>query len=87
MPPPEYNPLAPTKDQRLPTELPQGRYDVAVFDNRFPSMSLASHDAPTSIVDTLPADGVREQTGLLGRLLVVTTLCCLPLKPELPKFW
>lgn len=60
MPPPEYNPLAPTKDQRFPTELPQGRYDVAVFDNRFPSMTLAAHDAPASIVDTLPANGVCE---------------------------
>jgi len=60
MPPPEYNPLAPTKDDQFPTELPQGRYDVAVFDNRFPSMALAAHDPPASIVDTLPANGVCE---------------------------
>lgn len=60
MPPPEYNPLAPTKDPQFPTELPQGRYDVAVFDNRFPSMTLAAHDAPNLIVDTLPANGACE---------------------------
>ncbi|MFC4452892.1 galactose-1-phosphate uridylyltransferase [Deinococcus sonorensis] len=40
MPPPEYNPLAPTRDPENPTELPQGQYDIAVFQNRFPSLSL-----------------------------------------------
>lgn len=60
MPPPEYNPLAPTKDPQFPTELPQGRYDVAVFDNRFPTMALVAHDPPASIVDTLPANGSCE---------------------------
>ncbi|WP_104992492.1 galactose-1-phosphate uridylyltransferase [Deinococcus sp. NW-56] len=43
LPPPEYNPLAPTTNPEHPTELPQGRYDLAVFDNRFPSLTL---DAP-----------------------------------------
>ena len=33
LPPPEYNPLAPTTNPEFPTELPQGDYDVAVFDN------------------------------------------------------
>jgi len=37
---------------QFPTEL-QGRYDVAVFDNRFPSLTLAAHDPPQCIVDTL----------------------------------
>jgi UDPglucose--hexose-1-phosphate uridylyltransferase len=60
MPPPEYNPLAPTKDPQFPTELPEGRYDIAVFDNRFPSMALTSHDPPASIVETLPANGACE---------------------------
>jgi UDPglucose--hexose-1-phosphate uridylyltransferase len=60
MPPPEYNPLAPTKELQLPTELPQGQYDIAVFDNRFPSMTPAAHAAPASIVDTLPANGTCE---------------------------
>jgi UDPglucose--hexose-1-phosphate uridylyltransferase len=60
MPPPEYNPLAPTRDPHFPTELPQGKYDIAVFDNRFPSMIPAATDAPPEIVDTLPANGVCE---------------------------
>ncbi len=57
LPPPEYNPLAVTVDPAAPTELPQGDYDVAVFDNRFPSLSLASHDAPSLAVPTAPATG------------------------------
>lgn len=60
MPPPEYNPLAPTRDAANPTELPAGVYDVAVFDNRFPSMTPGAHDAPTAIVPTLPANGKCE---------------------------
>lgn len=60
MPPPEYNPLAPTRDPQFPTEMPQGQYDVAVFENRFPSMTLAAHDPPSAIVETLPADGACE---------------------------
>ncbi len=38
LPPPEYNPLAPTRDAAFPTELPAGDWDVAVFDNRFPAL-------------------------------------------------
>ena len=60
LPPPEYNPLAATKDPQFPTELPQGEYDIAVFDNRFPSMTLAAHDPPEFIVETLPANGKCE---------------------------
>ena len=60
MPPPEYNPLAVTKDAANPTELPQGDYDIAVFDNRFPSLTLQAHDPPASVVKTLPADGQCE---------------------------
>ncbi len=60
MPPPEHNPLAPTRDPQFPTELPQGQYDIAVFENRFPSMAVQAHDPPHLIVDTLPANGACE---------------------------
>ncbi|AFZ23196.1 galactose-1-phosphate uridylyltransferase, family 1 [Cylindrospermum stagnale PCC 7417] len=60
MPPPEYNPLAPTSNPEFPTELPQGKYDVAVFDNRFPSMTVVAQNPPDCIVDTLPANGACE---------------------------
>ncbi|PYE54464.1 galactose-1-phosphate uridylyltransferase [Deinococcus yavapaiensis] len=57
LPPPNYNPLAPTRDPENPTELPQGAYDVAVFENRFPSLVPEPGPAPT-IDGTLTADGV-----------------------------
>jgi UDPglucose--hexose-1-phosphate uridylyltransferase len=56
-PPPQYNPLAATSDPAHPTELPQGDYEVAVFDNRFPSLALDSHDPPSLTVPTAPANG------------------------------
>jgi UDPglucose--hexose-1-phosphate uridylyltransferase len=60
MPPPEYNPLAPTQDPQHPTELPAGDYDIAVFDNRFPSLLLEAHNPPSLIVETAPANGACE---------------------------
>ena len=57
LPPPEYNPLAVTKDPANPTELPEGDYEIAVFDNRFPSLALESHDPPHLTVPTAPANG------------------------------
>ena len=56
-PPPEYNPLAVAVDSANPTELPAGDYEVAVFDNRFPALSLESHDPPQLSVPTAPAAG------------------------------
>ncbi|GGJ72103.1 galactose-1-phosphate uridylyltransferase [Deinococcus aquiradiocola] len=66
LPPPGYNPLAPTVDSENPTELPSGDYDMAVFQNRFPSLSL---DAPT------PADvqGVPVRAGVGSCEVVVFT--------------
>lgn len=60
LPPPEYSPLAVTTDPANPTELPQGNWDVAVFDNRFPALNLAASAAPALIVDTAPATGTCE---------------------------
>lgn len=60
LPPPEYNPLAVTTNPAAPTELPAGNWEVAVFDNRFPSLSLGAEDAPHSIVPTAPGKGACE---------------------------
>ena len=57
LPPPEYNPLAVTIDPANPTELPMGDYDIAVFDNRFPSLALNAHDPPHMSVQTAAANG------------------------------
>ena len=60
LPPPEYNPLAPSTDPNHPTEVPAGDYDVAVFENLFPTLTELAHDPPAEIVPTRPARGVCE---------------------------
>jgi len=60
LPPPEWNPLRPSGPGEPPTELPRGRYDVAVFDNLFPSLREGAHDPPELLVPTLPARGACE---------------------------
>ncbi|QPI49387.1 galactose-1-phosphate uridylyltransferase [Massilia antarctica] len=57
LPPREYNPLAVCIDPANPTELPVGDYEMAVFDNRFPSLALGSSAPPALHVETAPATG------------------------------
>jgi UDPglucose--hexose-1-phosphate uridylyltransferase len=57
LPPAGFNPLAPGADPVNPTELPEGAYDVAVFDNRYPALVASAHDPPEVFVATLPARG------------------------------
>jgi UDPglucose--hexose-1-phosphate uridylyltransferase len=75
LPPPEYNPLAVTTDAARPTEVPDGDWDVAVFDNRFPSLGGRPGDPPKLVVPTAPAGGhcevvvfTRDPAASLGRL-------------------
>jgi UDPglucose--hexose-1-phosphate uridylyltransferase len=60
LPPPEYNPLAPSTDPANPTEMPVGQYDVAVFENRFSSLVGTAHDPPDLSVPTGPSRGTCE---------------------------
>lgn len=60
LPPKEYNPLAAVKSLEVPTELPQGDYEVVVFENMFPSLELSANLAPELIVPTRPANGACE---------------------------
>jgi UDPglucose--hexose-1-phosphate uridylyltransferase len=60
LPPPEYNPLASTSDPANPTEVPEGPWEVAVFDNRFPSLTLDARDAPELTVPAAPGRGKCE---------------------------
>lgn len=57
LPPPEYNPFMPGGSATNISELPAGNWDIAVFDNRFPSLSMAATQAPTLIVPTRPSVG------------------------------
>ena len=75
LPPPEYNPLAPTIDPDHPTEVPAGPWDVAVFENLFPTLTLGAHDPPELSVPTEPGKGVcevvvftQDASASLGRL-------------------
>lgn len=38
LPPRDYCPLCPTQPGGFPTEVPESTYDIAVFENRFPSL-------------------------------------------------
>jgi UDPglucose--hexose-1-phosphate uridylyltransferase len=60
LPPPEYNPLAPSHDPDNPTEVPSGPWDVAVFENLFPTLTGGAHDPPSLIVETRPGQGACE---------------------------
>jgi UDPglucose--hexose-1-phosphate uridylyltransferase len=60
LPPPQYNPLAPSSDPNTCTELPVGNFDVAVFDNRFPTMHPEARKAPASLVEARPGVGACE---------------------------
>jgi UDPglucose--hexose-1-phosphate uridylyltransferase len=60
LPPPEWTPLAPSSDSDNPTEVPAGAYDVAVFENRFPTLYGGAHDPPRAIVETRPGKGACE---------------------------
>ncbi|HET9253337.1 MAG TPA: galactose-1-phosphate uridylyltransferase [Candidatus Eisenbacteria bacterium] len=60
LPPPDYDPLAPTRPGGEPTELPAGDWEVAVFENRFPSLRLGAPAPAPSVVPTGPGTGVCE---------------------------
>jgi UDPglucose--hexose-1-phosphate uridylyltransferase len=75
LPPPEWNPLAVTVDPAAPTELPPGPWEVAVFENMFPTLSAAPGEPPETIVETRPGVGscevvvfTQEPHASLGRL-------------------
>jgi UDPglucose--hexose-1-phosphate uridylyltransferase len=57
LPPKEYSPLAVTRSKDFPTELPAGEYDIAVFDNLFPSLSENAKDGPNIDIPTRPGTG------------------------------
>jgi UDPglucose--hexose-1-phosphate uridylyltransferase len=62
-PPPDYNPLAPTKPGGFPTEIPAADYDIVVFENKFPSLQMhppAPAIEGTDLTPVKPAVGVCE---------------------------
>ena len=47
-------PLCPTRDPDEPTEIPVASYEIAVFDNRFPSMSISPPRPDVTSTDLYP---------------------------------
>lgn len=60
LPPPEFNPLLPQDRSHFPTELPAGDYEIAVFDNLFPSLTPYASNPPSLFVPTLSGIGACE---------------------------
>jgi UDPglucose--hexose-1-phosphate uridylyltransferase len=60
LPPKDFSPLAVSKNPNFPTEMPEGNYEIAVFENLFPSMNETTTDAPKMSVATTPAKGICE---------------------------
>lgn len=62
-PPADYCPLCPTKPGAFPTEIPSEDYDIAVFQNKFPSLQYPSPEPAVEGSDLYPvrnADGICE---------------------------
>jgi UDPglucose--hexose-1-phosphate uridylyltransferase len=63
LPPDEFCPLCPTKENEFPTEVPEPDYDIAVFENRFPSLKSVPETPALESGDfypVRPAQGVCE---------------------------
>ena len=60
LPPAQFNPLAVTTDPAHPTELPAGPWEVAVFENLFPTLVASPHGAPDLSVPARPGGGACE---------------------------
>jgi UDPglucose--hexose-1-phosphate uridylyltransferase len=57
---PDWNPLAPTTDPARPTELPDGAYDIAVFENLFPALAPSALARDQSAVPHRGGAGTAE---------------------------
>lgn len=70
MPPANENPLAPSTPGELPTEIPADDYDVAVFENRFPSLSMHM-EVPADFAGTVDGEELFPRRPALARCEVV----------------
>jgi UDPglucose--hexose-1-phosphate uridylyltransferase len=66
LPPADFCPLCPTKPGGFPTEVPEPEYDIAVFENRFPSLKS---DPPAPAIDATELYDVRPGQGICEVIL------------------
>ncbi len=62
-PPPDYDPLAPTRPGGFPTEIPTATYEIVVFENKFPSLRRNAPDPSvqgTELTPVAPSFGICE---------------------------
>lgn len=62
-PPDDFCPLCPTRVGHLETEIPRPEYDIAVFENRFPSLTLPPATPAidgTALMPVAPSSGICE---------------------------
>jgi UDPglucose--hexose-1-phosphate uridylyltransferase len=59
LPPADFCPLCPTKDPLVPTEVPDSVYDIAVFENRFPSLQQRPEAPAIDASDLYPVQPAR----------------------------
>lgn len=60
LPPAEYNPLAASRNPEQPTEVPGAPWEVAVFENLFPTLAMTAKAPPSLGVPTAAGVGVCE---------------------------
>jgi UDPglucose--hexose-1-phosphate uridylyltransferase len=61
LPPADFCPLCPTKPGGFPTEVPESTYDIAVFENRFPSLRS---EPPVPAIEATELYAVRPGQGV-----------------------
>jgi UDPglucose--hexose-1-phosphate uridylyltransferase len=61
LPPADFCPLCPTKENGYATEVPESSYDIVAFENRFPSLST---DPPPPAVEGIELYPVRPAIGV-----------------------
>jgi UDPglucose--hexose-1-phosphate uridylyltransferase len=87
LPSASLDPLAPARPGGAVTEIPFGDFELAIFDNRFPSLKAAPPDAPLTssadapaigtcevVVYTSAAEGNLESIGQSRRILLIEAL-------------
>ena len=85
LPPAAYNPLVPTTDPASPTEVPAGDWDVAVFENLFPTFTAQAHDPPSTIVDTRPGRLAATITRAYNESSTMAARVCYPRREQFAR--
>ncbi len=63
LPPDDFDPLSPTKPGGFPTEVPLEDYDLVVFENKFPALSLPPQTPAvqgSEVMPVMPSGGLCE---------------------------